>query len=64
MERLFPKFEAEGFDDEMLQTVRSWPNEDIDEMLKALATAGVMSTAQRVVVKRGIVALRATNSVG
>jgi hypothetical protein len=58
MEHLFPKFEAESFDDEMLYTVTSWPNEVIDELLKDLTQAGVMSTVQRFVVKKGIVALR------
>ena len=58
MERLFPKFEAESFDDEMLEAVISWPDEDIDELLKDLTAAGVMSTVQRFVVKKGLVALR------
>lgn len=61
MERLFPKFEAESFDDEMLHTVASWPEEDVDEFLKDLTQAGVMTTVQRFVVKKGIVALRGTS---
>jgi hypothetical protein len=60
MERLYSKFEAESFDDEMLNTVTSWTDADIDELLLDLTRAGVMSTVQRFVVKRGIVALRAT----
>ena len=58
MELLFPKFEAECFDDKMLQTVISWPDEDIDELLKDLTATGVMSTVQRFVVKKGLVVIR------
>jgi hypothetical protein len=61
MESLVPKFEAEGFDDEMLRTVTSWPNGDVDELLQALTDAKVMSTIQRVIVKKGIIALRAAS---
>jgi hypothetical protein len=60
MERLFPKFQEEGFDDEMLHTVASWPDQDIDELLRALTKAGVMSTTQCFIVKRGIIAWHGT----
>ena len=34
MELLFLKFEAECFDDKMLQTVISWPDKDINKLLR------------------------------
>jgi hypothetical protein len=44
-----------------LRTVTSWPNGDVDELLQALTDAKVMSTIQRVIVKKGIIALRAAS---
>ena len=57
MELLFLKFEAECFDDKMLQTVISWPDEDIDKLLRDLTAAGIMSTVQHFIVKEGLVAM-------
>ena len=57
MELLFLKFEAECFNDKMLQTVISWPDEDINKLLRDLTAAGIMSTIQCLVVKKGLVAM-------
>lgn len=59
MERLFPKFQAESFDDEMLQTVASWEDSEINDLLGDLTQAGVLGIAQRFIVKKGLARLRA-----
>lgn len=59
MERLFPKFQAESFDDEMLQSITSWPDEDVNELLGEWTKAGVVGIAQRFIVKKGLLRLRA-----
>jgi hypothetical protein len=63
MERLFPRFQAESFDDEMLQSVTSWPDDEINELLGEWTKAGVLGIAQRFIFKRGLVRLRAATAV-
>ena len=58
LERLFPKLQAEDFDDEMLYTVASWTDEEINELLKEWVKAGVLGVAQQFVFKKGLILLR------
>jgi hypothetical protein len=58
LERLFPKFQAEDFDDEMFRTVTSWSNEEVNDLLKEWVKAGVLGVAQQFIVKKGLIRLR------
>jgi len=53
MERLFPTFEAQSFDDEMLRAVTNWPDEKIDEFLRDLTKSGFMKDTHRLIVLHG-----------
>jgi len=63
MERLFPKFQAESFDDEMLETVTFWADDEINDLLGEMTKAGVLGIAQRFIVKKGLARRRATGGV-
>jgi len=58
LERLFPKFQAEEFDDDMLHAVASWSNEEVNELLKEWVKVGFLGVAQQFIIKKGLIRLR------
>ncbi|KIM71340.1 hypothetical protein PILCRDRAFT_830406 [Piloderma croceum F 1598] len=58
LERLFPKFQAEEFDDDMLHAITSWSNEEVNELLKEWVKVGFLGVAQQFIIKKGLIRLR------
>lgn len=63
MDRLTKQFLDAGFDDEMLRTVAGWPDDEMNDILGYLSGEGVLGIAQRFIVKKGLVKLRAEMAV-
>lgn len=58
LSRFYSNFQQAEFDDDMLDVIITWSNEDINECLSELTKAGVFGVAQRFVIKKGLVRMK------